>query len=291
MIPSETITPTPPTVIERLSRLVATKRLPHALLFVGTAQNGLQDTTLTVTRLVQCKHSPEERGTTKFVTLCDATPHSPKTCESCRLIASGSHPDVQRIDCAAISGEAPETLREVLSTSYRKPFMGGARVTVLLNAHELSTAAHNLLLKTLEEPRPENFYILTTPSQSLLPSTVLSRSQIWFFPETIQDSSALDAEEIDKLQRSISAVANGELHSAVMLATRIHKEFKDRISAVLLTLTRIGREQLLRSTTNVSTNRWARFVSDVLELEYSILTRNYNSQYQLVGVFERLARG
>ncbi len=264
-------------VLPRLKRLVRTARLPHALLFVGADLSTTQRCAIDAARAIHCPTS--------------AAGSECLGCEHCKLIASGNHPDLQVLDCGAFDGDAMDSLRSVLTTSYRKPFFASTRVTLLLRSHELSTAAHNLLLKTLEEPRPGNYYILTTSSTSLLPSTIVSRSQVWFFPDDVNAIPSLEPDDANSLLTQLSAVAKGEMHSAVVLATKIHKEFKDRIALVISTFSRHAREQLFDATAaDSSIRRWSRFLGDLSDLEYTIGTRNFNSQYQFVAVFERLAK-
>lgn len=263
-------------IVPRLKRLIRNNRLPHALLFVGADKEALRTCSQECIRALNCPHYVREET-------CSG-------CESCRLLTAGNHPDVQRLDCGAFEGDAMDSLREVLTNSFRKPFLGGSRITVLDASDQLSLAALNLLLKTLEEPRPNNFYILTTPSASLLPATILSRSQVWFFPDNIAAMPALPEEQSQTLATEVLRIAKGEMHAAVLLATKIHKEFKDQIALVLATLQRTAREQLLSNESPSMIQRWAVFLSDLCELEHTIGTRNFNSQYQLVWAFERLAR-
>lgn len=274
-------------VLPRLKRLIRAARLPHAVLFVGADFSATQRCATEAARAIHCaKCAADSEPSGCGLSECE---HS--ECEHCKLINSGNHPDLQVLDCSAFDGDAMESLRTVLTTSYRKPFLAASRVTLLLRSNELSTAAHNLLLKTLEEPRPGNYYILTTSSASLLPSTIVSRAQVWFFPDNVSAIPSLEPEEADPLLTQLSAVAKGEMHSAVLLATKIHKEFKDRISLVISTFSRHAREQVFGLNDHHSNiHRWSRFLGDLSDLEYTIGTRNFNSQYQFVAVFERLAK-
>jgi len=268
--------------VSRLRRLIRAARLPHALLFVGSNSAATGLCALQCAHAINCK-----------ISAGDALPENytskDSCCESCRLIKAGTHPDVPRIDCSAFDGDAIERLRALLATSYRKPFLGGARVTILENSNALSLAAQNLLLKTLEEPRANNYYILTTPTASQLPSTIISRSQVWFFADDLSNMPLLEQPQASELTAQLQRVAKGETHTAIALATRINKEFKDQILLVLSTFQNFGRSQVLSAQNTANTQRWARFINDLCELEYTIDTRNFNSQYQFAWALERLA--
>ena len=65
--------------------------------------------------------------------------------------------------------------------AYVKPYHGHAKVFIIDEAELLGTEAQNLLLKTLEEPPPNTYFILvTTRPDSLLP-TIRSRCQMAMF--------------------------------------------------------------------------------------------------------------
>ncbi|MFW5837629.1 MAG: DNA polymerase III subunit delta', partial [Desulfovibrionaceae bacterium] len=58
----------------------------------------------------------------------------------------------------------------------QSPRGGGVRVTVLFEAQNLTVEAANALLKSLEEPRPGNAFVLLAPQRERLLPTLVSRS-------------------------------------------------------------------------------------------------------------------
>ena len=65
--------------------------------------------------------------------------------------------------------------------AYMKPYHGHAKVFIIDEAELLGNEAQNLLLKTLEEPPPNTFFILVTTRPDTLLPTILSRCQSVLF--------------------------------------------------------------------------------------------------------------
>lgn len=92
------------------------------------------------------------------------------------------HPDVRVI--AREEGDkniSIDALRSFIGHFSRSALWGGRKVGVILGAHELSLAAANALLKTLEEPAGKALLVLTADSLDSLPETVRSRCQLCRF--------------------------------------------------------------------------------------------------------------
>ncbi len=69
-----------------------------------------------------------------------------------------------------------DTVREVRAVLGDPPAGRGPRVVILAEAQALSDGAANALLKSLEEPCPENVFVLLAPSREILLQTLISRS-------------------------------------------------------------------------------------------------------------------
>jgi DNA polymerase-3 subunit delta' len=113
-------------------------------------------------------------------------------CASCRLFASGSHPDFRLIEPAAEeanadapepAGPSPRASRAILVGQIRElgdflavtSHLAGAKVIVIQPADRLHPSAANALLKTLEEPRSGTVLILVSDRPQRLLATVRSR--------------------------------------------------------------------------------------------------------------------
>jgi DNA polymerase-3 subunit delta' len=156
-----------------LSLLIDQDRLPSSLLFSGSSGIGKRLVAHELAHRLLCHTPPpNELGG------CGA-------CSACRLLKAGNHPDLRFIECGG-EDMSVDLLRETLERLSLRPFMGTRKVTILNDADLISLVGANILLKTLEEPRPENSFILIASTPSRLPQTVLSRCQRWFFDRLTQ---------------------------------------------------------------------------------------------------------
>ncbi len=154
-------------VFAHLRALVRKGRMPHALLFTGIDGVGKRTTALALAQACNCQEPtlPDAEG----VLGCGR-------CRPCRLIASGQHPDLYRLEP---SGQFIRTdqVRELLRALAIRPYEARTRVVVLAEAHMLHPAAGNALLKLLEEPPPQTLIVLTARQVSDLMPTIVSRCQ------------------------------------------------------------------------------------------------------------------
>jgi len=130
----------------------------HAYLFCGTRGTGKTTTARLLAKALNCTSDGERP--------CGE-------CENCKAIAAGNFLDVVEIDAASNNGV--DDIRELRESVNFPPVVGRTKVYIIDEAHMLSGAASNALLKTLEEP-PENVvFILATTEPNKLPATILSR--------------------------------------------------------------------------------------------------------------------
>ncbi len=153
-------------VVETLKRAVIEGRTSHAYLFCGPRGTGKTTMARLLAKALMCEKGPGQ--------LPDGT------CEQCRLIAAGEHPDVAELDAASRTG-VDNVREEILSRVNYAPTLGRCKVYIIDEVHMLTPAAFNALLKTLEEP-PEHvvFIMCTTDPQKIL-ATILSRVQRFDF--------------------------------------------------------------------------------------------------------------
>jgi DNA polymerase-3 subunit delta' len=117
--------------------------------------------------------------------LCQAgpTPEPCGRCAGCLKLAAGVHPDLILLEPEEGKERVSiDQARELIKALRFAPVEGGTRVILLPDAEKLSLEAANALLKTLEEPPADTLTILTADDPNLLPPTVLSRGQLFFFP-------------------------------------------------------------------------------------------------------------
>ena len=174
-------------------------RVGHAYLFSGPRGVGKTTTARLLAMAVNCEND-------------DPAARPCGVCESCRLVRQNRHPDVIELDAA--SNNSVEDVRELRELVRLTAMRGGKRVWVLDEAHMLSRAAANALLKTLEEP-PENLvFVLATTEPEKLPATILSRCQHFRFRRLS------DQEILGKLSRLVGAQGVEADEDALALVAR-----------------------------------------------------------------------
>jgi DNA polymerase-3 subunit gamma/tau len=87
---------------------------------------------------------------------------------------------VTEIDAA--SNTSVDNVRQVIVTSSTfSPGVNQYRIFIIDEVHQLSGAAFNALLKTIEEPPPRVVFIMATTELQKVPDTILSRCQVFEF--------------------------------------------------------------------------------------------------------------
>src|SRR5207237_1125945 len=120
-------------------------------------------------------------------------------CAVCREALAGTLVDVLEIDGASNRGiEEIRTLRENVKYA---PARGRYKVYIIDEVHQLTEAAFNALLKTLEEPPSHVVFILATTDPRDIPATVLSRVQRFDFRPIAPDALTATLEPIDRAVR------------------------------------------------------------------------------------------
>ncbi|MDO4537384.1 MAG: DNA polymerase III subunit gamma/tau [Coriobacteriales bacterium] len=153
-------------VVGTLQRAVLEGRTSHAYLFCGPRGTGKTTMARLLAKALMCEQGPGQ--------LPDGT------CEQCRLIASGEHPDVYELDAASRTG-VDNVREEIINRVSYAPVQGRFKVYIIDEVHMLTTAAFNALLKTLEEPPAHVVFVLCTTDPQKIPATILSRVQRFDF--------------------------------------------------------------------------------------------------------------
>lgn len=183
-----------------LQNLLREGRLPHALLFTGPEGIGKQLVARQVAGSLLCQKAPEYCG----------------RCPSCHLIAGAKHPDLSILQPEAGRIKI-DTIRELKKDLVFSPFQSSIRVVLILDAHTMNAAAANALLKTLEEPPAESYFILTSHAPGWIPKTIISRCQSFrFSPLSEQVLQQVLAGQ--KISPKILALAQGSARRALSLS-------------------------------------------------------------------------
>src|SRR5262244_3812114 len=100
-------------------------------------------------------------------------------CESCTEIRAGNSVDVIEIDAATNRGI--DEIRELREAARYRPARDRFKIYILDEAHQITDAAFNALLKTLEEPPDHIAFMLATTQPEDIPQTIRSRCQHFSF--------------------------------------------------------------------------------------------------------------
>ena len=128
--------------------------------------------------------------------------HSPQQsqpcgqCKSCLLWQSGNHPDFHLLAPIDDKDIGIDQVREITAKLQQFSQQGGNAVVYLAGAERLTEAAANALLKTLEEPNQNVYFLLEAPLQATMLATIQSRCQTWLVhtPEPSQAFEWLQTE-------------------------------------------------------------------------------------------------
>ena len=100
-------------------------------------------------------------------------------CESCTEIRAGNSVDVIEIDAATNRGI--DEIRELREGARYRPARDRYKIYILDEAHQITDAAFNALLKTLEEPPSHIVFMMATTQPEDIPQTIRSRCQHFSF--------------------------------------------------------------------------------------------------------------
>ncbi|MCD8249004.1 MAG: DNA polymerase III subunit gamma/tau [Lachnospiraceae bacterium] len=197
-------------IVTTLKNQIRADRVGHAYLFCGTRGTGKTTVAKIFAKAVNCEHP------------VDGSPCG--ECASCRAISSGASMNVIEIDGASNNGV--DNIREIREEVSYSPTEGKYKVYIIDEAHMITPAAFNALLKTLEEPPSYVIFILATTDVHKVPVTILSRCQRYDFRRITADTimarmkELMVAEQVEAEDRALAYIAkaaDGSLRDALSL--------------------------------------------------------------------------
>lgn len=149
-----------------LQHAITSGRAHHAYLFAGPDGVGKRLVARAFAQALLCVHNNGDA--------CGV-------CTHCARIAQDQHPDVLMLEPDR-SKTRPiikiDAIREITRQVHFKPYEGRRRVVLIDGAEAITEEGSNALLKTLEEPSGETLFVLITPQDRLLLTTIRSRCQL-----------------------------------------------------------------------------------------------------------------
>jgi DNA polymerase III subunit gamma/tau len=228
-------------IVRTLKNAISSGQVRQAYLFAGPRGTGKTSLARILAKGLNCAQGP--------------TPTPDKVCNACVTIANGTSLDVVEMDAASQRGI--DDIREIRERVVLQPAEGRYKVYILDEAHQLTDAAWNALLKLIEEPPPHLVFVFCTTDLSKVLPTVRSRCQTFVFarprlPELVRYLRRVaDGEGIQVPDQALALVARGargSFRDAVSTLDQLGSATENDISvqAVLQLLGAVEEEALFR---------------------------------------------
>src|SRR6266478_1469613 len=154
-------------VTRTLKNAIEQQRIAHGYIFSG--HRGIGKTTIAriLAMALNCRGAAGKAD--------KPTPEPCGVCESCTEVRAGNSVDVIEIDAATNRGI--DEIRELREAARYRPARDRFKIYILDEAHQITDAAFNALLKTLEEPPSHVIFMMATTQPEDIPQTIRSRCQ------------------------------------------------------------------------------------------------------------------
>ena len=183
------------------------KRAPHAILISGEKGVGKKVFANAVCKMI----------------LCDGEVAPCENCLNCQKVDKGIHPDIFKISPEGKSQTIGVKEIEVVKHNiFVKPNDADYKIFLIHNAERMNVNSQNAMLKMIEEPPADTFFVFTCENiQSLLPTV---RSRVTAYRLSSADVGEVKKElvlrfgsdNLDKINRA-AAISNGNIGLAVSL--------------------------------------------------------------------------
>ncbi|MDR3747519.1 MAG: DNA polymerase III subunit gamma/tau [Acidobacteriota bacterium] len=180
-------------VTRTLKNAIERQRIGHGYIFSG--HRGIGKTTIAriLAMALNCQSQDHP------------VPEPCGVCDSCLEIRAGNAVDVIEIDAATNRGI--DEIRELREAARYRPARDRYKIYILDEAHQITDAAFNALLKTLEEPPGHIIFMMATTQPEDIPQTIRSRCQNFSFHAVRFDDIVQQLRDIAK-QEGIEADDN-----------------------------------------------------------------------------------
>jgi DNA polymerase-3 subunit gamma/tau len=199
-------------VTRTLKNAIVQQRIAHGYIFSG--HRGIGKTTIAriLAMALNCRATDQPN------------PEPCGVCESCLEVRAGNSVDVIEIDAATNRGI--DEIRELRDAARYRPARDRFKIYILDEAHQITDAAFNALLKTLEEPPPHIIFMMATTQAEDIPQTIRSRCQHFSFhavkfDEIVAQWAAIAAKESiqtdDEALAVLAEAGDGSMRDALSI--------------------------------------------------------------------------
>ncbi|MGJ3508113.1 DNA polymerase III subunit gamma and tau [Enemella sp. A6] len=154
-------------VTEPLQRALTNNRVNHAYLFSGPRGCGKTTSARILARALNCEQGP--------------TPVPCGECDSCRALARGGAGSIDVIEIDAASHGGVDDARDLRERAFFAPVHSRYKIYIVDEAHMVTTAGFNAMLKVVEEPPPHVKFIFATTEPDKVIGTIRSRTHHYPF--------------------------------------------------------------------------------------------------------------
>jgi DNA polymerase-3 subunit gamma/tau len=256
-------------ITRTLKNAITENRVAHAYLFSGPRGVGKTTTARILAKALNCKNPNGAEPCGK--------------CANCLEITAGSSLDVQEIDGA--SNRGIDEIRALRDNIKFAPASSKYKIYIIDEAHQITDAAFNALLKTLEEPPPHVVFILATTESQKIPLTILSRCQRYRFrllsakeiTSTLKKIIDTEGHRIDDAALEVvTASAGGSMRDALSLLDQVISFSSGDVTAKdIQELLGFLPKEIITGTTNALAGsdlpKLLEIVRDISEQGYNVL--------------------
>lgn len=194
-------------IVEILRNAARQDKFSHAYLFFGPRGSGKTTTARLIAKLVNCEKRQADKTFKAKSEPCNQ-------CRPCNEIDNNHALDVIEIDAA--SNRGIDEIRNLQEGIRLSPTSYQNKIFIIDEAHMLTGAAFNALLKTLEEPPEHAILILATTAYEKVPATISSRCQRFHFKKLTLEEIL---KKLDIIVKAENLSAGGEPASSWRVAS------------------------------------------------------------------------